>query len=149
MFGSGQKVCDLINRIELATGLQAALKPSANAWRLMQIPSVVLVLVIHTAEAHEGHKPLPTRGMEVNVEAGSMVLTKAARETLDVQTVEVSPQPLTQLIRTYGSIVTPWNRHAVIASSLSGRIVSLLVRPGEQVQAGQRKSLRTIQTSAI
>lgn len=75
--------------------------------------------------------------MEVNVEAGSMVLTKAARETLDVLTVEAVSQPLTRSIHAYGSIVAPWNNHAVIASPLTGRIVDLKVRPGESVRAGQ------------
>ena len=88
-------------------------------------------------QAHEGHRPLPTRGMEVDVDKGSMVLTKVARETLDVQTVEVMPQSIHRSVTAYGSIVVPWNKHAVIASSLSGRIVDLKVRPGEAVFAGQ------------
>ncbi len=75
--------------------------------------------------------------MEVNVETGSMVLTKAARETLDVLTVEAVAQPLTHSIHAYGSIVAPWDHHAVIASPLTGRIVDLKVSPGESVQAGQ------------
>ena len=45
-------------------------------------------------KAHEGHRPLPTRGMEVDVKKGSMVMTKAARETLDMKTVEVTPQSI-------------------------------------------------------
>ena len=89
------------------------------------------------ANAHEGHRPLPTRGMEVNVERGSMVLTKAARETLDVQTLEAQAYPLTQSVHAYGAIVAPWNHHAIIASPLTGRIVALHVKPGESVQAGQ------------
>ena len=87
--------------------------------------------------AHEGHKPLPTRGMEVNAETGKMVLTKAARGTLDVQTAEVGPQPLSQSILAYGTLVSPWNRHAMVSSPLSGRIVELFVTPGETVTTGQ------------
>lgn len=98
---------------------------------------VATCLFAAIASAHEGHRPLPTRGMEVNVETGSMVLTKAARETLDVQTVEAVAYPLTQSLQAYGSIVAPWNHHAVIASPLTGRIVALNVSPGESVQAGQ------------
>ncbi len=89
------------------------------------------------ALAHEGHKPLPTRGMEVNTETGKMVLTKSARETLDVQTVEVGPQSVSQSLLAYGTLVSPWNRHAMVSSTLSGRIVELLVSPGESVKAGQ------------
>lgn len=75
--------------------------------------------------------------MEVNADTGSMILTKAARETLDVQTVEAVSQPLTQSIHAYGSIVAPWDHHAVIASPLAGRIVELNVSPGDSVQSGQ------------
>jgi cobalt-zinc-cadmium efflux system membrane fusion protein len=89
------------------------------------------------ASAHEGHRPLPTRGMEVNAEAGKMVLTKTARTTLDVQTAEVGPQKVSQSLLAYGSLVSPWNRHAMVSSPLSGRIVELLVTPGESVKAGQ------------
>lgn len=89
------------------------------------------------ALAHEGHKPLPTRGMEVNVETGKMVLTRKARTTLDVQTAEVGPQKVSQSLLAYGTLVSPWNRHAMVSSPLSGRIVELLVLPGESVKAGQ------------
>lgn len=89
------------------------------------------------ASAHEGHRPLPTRGMEVNAETGKMVLTKTARTTLDVQTAEVGPQKVSQSLLAYGTLVSPWNRHALVSSPLSGRIVELLVTPGEFVKAGQ------------
>ncbi len=102
-------------------------------WRWL----VIICLVSAYAFAHEGHKPLPTRGMEVNAETGKMVLTKSARATLDVQTAEVGPQKVTQTILAYGTLVSPWSRHAMVSSPLSGRIVELLVTPGESVKAGQ------------
>ena len=89
------------------------------------------LLYVSSLHAHEGHRPLPTRGMEVNVETGSMILTKSARETLDVETVEAESKNLSQSLVAYGSIVVPWDRHAVIASPLTGRIVELKVIPGE------------------
>ncbi len=92
---------------------------------------------VSPVRAHEGHRPLPTRGMEVNVETGSMILTKSARETLDVKTVEAEAKVLPRTLNAYGSIVMPWDRHAVIASPLTGRIVDLKVSPGETVTAGQ------------
>ncbi len=98
---------------------------------------VIAILFPAYAFAHEGHKPLPTRGMEVNAETGKMILTKSARATLDVQTAEVGSQKVTQSILAYGTLVSPWNRHAMVSSPLSGRIVELLVTPGESVKAGQ------------
>ena len=53
-------------------------------------------LIVSPVHAHEGHRPLPTRGMEVSVETGSMILTKAARDTLDVKTVEAEAKELPQ-----------------------------------------------------
>lgn len=93
------------------------------------------------ATAHEGHKPLPTRGMEVNTETGKMVLTKVARETLDVKTADIGPQNLSQSVLAYGTLVSPWSRHALVSSPLSGRITDLLVTPGESVKAGQQLAL--------
>lgn len=87
--------------------------------------------------AHEGHRPLPTRGMEVDPLTGKMVLTRSARETLDVQTVEVAKQPMSQSVLAYGTLASPWNRHAMVSSPLAGRIVKLLVSPGETVRMGQ------------
>ena len=87
--------------------------------------------------AHEGHRPLPTRGMEVNTQTGKMILTRSATITLDVQTVEVHVQPVSRTLLAYGTLVSPWNRHAYVSSPLSGRIVELHVSPGETVHAGQ------------
>ena len=87
--------------------------------------------------AHEGHRPLPTRGMEVDPLTGKMVLTRSARETLDVQTAEVATQSISQSVLAYGTLASPWNRHAMVSSPLAGRIVKLLVSPGETVQVGQ------------
>lgn len=102
---------------------------------------IIVCLVSAYAFAHEGHKPLPTRGMEVNAETGKMVLTKVARETLDVKTAEIGPQDLSQSVLAYGTLVSPWNRHALVSSPLSGRITDLLVTPGESVEAGQQLAL--------
>jgi len=105
------------------------------AWMLTTC--IVTNATTTSAVGHEGHKPLPTRGMEVDVDKGSMILTRAARETLDVQSEEVASQAIISSLHAYGSIVAPWDHHAVIASPLPGRITSLLARPGETVSEGQ------------
>lgn len=123
-----------MNSLRLHSPLQISVVMSPLLCVLASIATCALAAI---ANAHEGHRPLPTRGMEVNVQTGSMVLTRAARETLDVQTVEAVAHPLAQSLQTYGSIVAPWDHHAVIASPLTGRIVAFNVSPGESVQAGQ------------
>ncbi len=104
----------------------------------VNVTILVLAVSIASALAHEGHRPLPTRGMEVNADTGRMILTKAARETLDVRTAEATPRAVSQSVMAYGTLVSPWNRHAMVSSPLSGRIVELLVTPGESVKAGQK-----------
>ncbi len=104
-------------------------------WRSSIFYAVVLVAAL--AHSHEGHRPLPTRGMEIDAVSGTMLLTHPAREALGVQTVEVISQSWTPSHHAYGSIVPPWDRHAVIAPPLAGRIVKLNVSPGESVTAGQ------------
>jgi len=75
--------------------------------------------------------------MEVNAELGTMLLTRSARNTLDVQTVELTTQPITRTISGYGALVAPWNQHALVTSPLAGRIVNLNVVSGAAVRIGQ------------
>jgi RND family efflux transporter MFP subunit len=95
------------------------------------------VLFAAIAVAHDGHRPLPARGMEINAEKGLMVLTAQARSALDVETAEVSQHVITQAIFMSGSIVPEWDRHALVSSPLHGRIVELFAGPGDPVQSGQ------------
>jgi cobalt-zinc-cadmium efflux system membrane fusion protein len=98
---------------------------------------LLVIAGVGLLSAHEGHRPLPTRGMEVDTVTGKMILTRSACKTLDVQTVEVQVQSVSQTLLAYGTFVTPWNRHAYISSPLTGRIVEFHVSPGQTVRAGQ------------
>lgn len=100
-------------------------------WLLLTVAAAAL------AAAHDGHKPLPARGMEVYPQTGRLILTAKARSNLDVQTTEVTSASLTTTFPGYGTIVAPWNHHAVVSSPLAGRIVELLAEPGQTVVAGQ------------
>jgi len=100
-------------------------------WLLLAVAAAAL------AAAHDGHKPLPARGMEVCPQTGRLILTAQARSNLAVQTVEVTSQSLTTTFPGYGTVVAPWNQHAVVSSPLAGRIVELLAEPGQTVVAGQ------------
>lgn len=94
--------------------------------------------------AHEGHEPLPTKGVQVDVEAGTIALSPAAHRALQVTTAEVEPRPFTSRTMAYARLIPAWNRHAYAASGIAGRIAAIHVRPGDQVEAGQR--LATIQS---
>lgn len=91
-----------------------------------------------SALAHEGHQPLPTKGVEIDVKTGHLTLSRSARDLLDVQTVEVKTDSISQSMRAYARTVASWNHHAYVSSRLPGRIVKLTVQPGDLVQAGQK-----------
>lgn len=87
--------------------------------------------------AHEGHAPLPTRGAQVDVAKGQLILSREAREALDVQTTEIAARPLPETVLAYATLVSPWQHHAFVTARLPGRIVQLHVQPGQSVEAEQ------------
>lgn len=98
---------------------------------------ILACVLATTALGHEGHQPLPTKGVRVDLAKGRITLSRAARDLIDVQTAEVERREGTEQLRAYATLVAPWTRYAVVTSRLPGRVVSLRVRPGEPVEAGQ------------
>ncbi|MEX0726430.1 MAG: efflux RND transporter periplasmic adaptor subunit [Planctomycetaceae bacterium] len=99
----------------------------------------VLLLVVYGARsfAHEGHQPLPTKGVQVDLKKGHLTLSRAARDVLDVRTAVVKTSAVTGGVRAYASAVAPWTRHAYVTTKLPGRIVNLHVQSGDTVEAGE------------
>src|SRR5262249_18437557 len=87
--------------------------------------------------AHEGHAPLPTKGAQVDVAKGRLVLSRDAREALDVQTADVVERSVDEKLLAYATLVAPWQQHAYVSTRLAGRIEQLHIRPGQAVTAGQ------------
>ena len=87
--------------------------------------------------AHEGHAALPTRGAQVDAAKGLVVLSREAREALDVRTAEVEVRPVEDGVLAYATLVAPWPRHAFASSRVGGRVTKLLAQPGQVVTAGQ------------
>ena len=104
---------------------------------LATLLGAALLLIPAVTWAHEGHAPLPTKGAQVDVSTGVMVLSGQAREALGVQTAEVALQPSEQRVLAYVNLVAPWQGHAYVTTRIPGRIVKLYVKPGEVVTAGQ------------
>ncbi|WP_437193686.1 efflux RND transporter periplasmic adaptor subunit [Planctomicrobium sp. SH527] len=101
--------------------------------------SAIIVAAITTGIAwgHEGHQPLPTKGVQIELETGHLTLSRDARELLDVTSEEVQTRDLTSSVRSYVTSVAPWTDHAFVTSILPGRISELHVRPGDTVKQGQ------------
>jgi RND family efflux transporter MFP subunit len=85
--------------------------------------------------AHEGHAPLPTRGVQVDVAKGHLLLTPSARDSLDVATAEVDVRAVEDRIFAYATITQPWTHHGFATPRLPGRISNVCVIPGQTVRA--------------
>lgn len=90
-----------------------------------------------SASAHEGHAPLPTKGVDVDAERGLVTLSPEAQAALALQLARAEPGKLRQTTLAYARVVTPWQQRHFVSSRLPGRISQLLVRSGERVEAGQ------------
>jgi len=88
-------------------------------------------------QAHEGHKPLPTKGVEVDANSGMLVLSASARDAIEVKTEEVLQGPLASHLSAFGTLAVPWNNHALVGPLMEGRVESVYAVAGDQVQAGQ------------
>ena len=114
--------------------LDISRRPSAAAL------AALIVLVTAAATwlwAHAGHAPLPTKGAQVDVAKGQVILSGEARDTLDVQTAEVGLRSVEESLFAYATLMAPWHQHAYVSTRLSGRIDKLHVQPGQAVTAGQ------------
>jgi cobalt-zinc-cadmium efflux system membrane fusion protein len=106
--------------------------------RLTAMAGLLLVTVAVTwLWAHEGHAPLPTRGVQINADTGTITLSPEARRILDVQTEDVKPRVAEDRVLAYATLVSPWQQHAFISTRLPGRVANLLAKPGQTVTKGQ------------
>lgn len=87
--------------------------------------------------AHEGHAPLPTKGVQVDVAKGLVTLSPEAQAALALQLTQAEPGQLRQTALAYARLVVPWQQQHFVSSRLPGRISNLLVRSGELVESGQ------------
>jgi RND family efflux transporter MFP subunit len=106
---------------------------TAALWAL----GVLLTIAATWLWAHAGHAPLPSKGAQVDVARGQVILSGSARDALGVQTAEVGPRPVEESLFAYATLVSPWHGQAFVSSRLSGRIARVHVRPGDAVTAGQ------------
>lgn len=106
-------------------------RPAGLAFALILTVAATWVL------AHEGHAPLPTRGAQVNAATGQIILSRDAREALDVQTAEVESRSVIESLLAYAALTSPWQNHAFASSRAAGRVVKLHAQPGQAVAAGE------------
>ena len=83
--------------------------------------------------AHEGHQPLPTQGVQLDMERGYITLSTQARNAIGLETVEVAVGEVSSTLFSYAEAIAPWDAKAFGSAQISGRIAKLLVRPGDTV----------------
>ena len=103
----------------------------------MPFIGLLLIALGWPAFGHEGHQPLPTKGVQIDLKAGHLTLSRAARDVLDVQTADVRAGNVAGAVRAYATVTPPWTQHAYVTSRLPGRIAKLQIRPGDFVEVGQ------------
>lgn len=107
-----------------------------NYCRAGQLVAATLILTSQTM-AHEGHTPLPTKGVQIDFALGMATLSSDAREALGVETAEVEEGAVAETVLAYARVTVPWQQHHFVTSTVAGRIASLHAKPGERVTKGQ------------
>ncbi len=87
--------------------------------------------------AHEGHQPLPTKGVQIDFARGHLTLSKQARDALGIAADEIQEATVSEEIHAYATVVSPWDARAFASARIAGRIASLNARPGDHVEKGQ------------
>ena len=110
-----------------------------SGWRKTRLASLLLLLTAAATWlwAHEGHAPLPSKGAQVDLAKGLIVLARESREALDVQTAEVESRAVPDFVSAYATLASPWARHGFASTRLPGRIAAIHIQAGQQVAAGQ------------
>lgn len=96
----------------------------------------VLTVGVTVLLAHEGHAPLPTKGVQVDVARGHLLLTPAARDGLAVTTADVEVRAVEGKFLAYAAVELPWTHHGFATARLAGRVEKVHVLPGQTVRAG-------------
>lgn len=111
--------------------------PFAACRKFCGAVATVVALVASSARGHEGHKPLPANGVEVDVAQGTITLSVKAHRSLGLQTAVVAPDVIEDKALAYATLVTPWQQQHFVGSQLPGRIAVLHVVTGEAVEPGR------------
>jgi RND family efflux transporter MFP subunit len=104
---------------------------------LLLVIALLLLSAASLAEAHEGHQPLPTKGVQLDTQNGQLTLSAQAREAIGLQAEQVVVGTVSSSLKVYAESVTPWQATAFGSAQLAGRISKLLVHPGDVVEKNQ------------
>lgn len=124
-----------LNEGSLAVGIRV--HPASSTARLagpLAAAAVILVLAQKPLRAHEGHEPLPTKG--VSVQGNAIYLSPEASKALRLTFQEVDLADLESTVTATASVIVPWQQRAWVTTPTGGRISKLYRRAGDQIDAG-------------
>jgi cobalt-zinc-cadmium efflux system membrane fusion protein len=126
----------------VGTGREVAVNwPVDGSWFLGRCRSVICTLAFFASScsdtaAHEGHAPLPSKGAVVDLDRGLIQLSRKSREALDIATTPIQQSSSIDSLLASATVVSAPTGRAFAVSRLPGRVATLRVRPGDQVDAG-------------
>src|SRR5207247_1270309 len=102
---------------QIARGVRAPMK----APNQMRAAGLLACLALTTVAAvwvwaHEGHQPLPTRGVSVDPVKGLIVLSPETRVALRPQTAEVKEGSLPDEVLAQATVVAPWQQRSYVTT---------------------------------
>ena len=89
--------------------------------------------------AHEGHQPLPTKGVQVDTQNGYVTLSGQARSAIGLLSEEVVVGTVASKMNVYAESVTPWQAKAFGSAQIAPPILSHATSPHAR-QHGWRPS---------
>jgi membrane fusion protein, heavy metal efflux system len=101
------------------------------------VATLVSLTTAVNAFGHEGHQPLPTKGVQVDVQKGRVTLSEQAKNAIGLQSKEIVVGTVTEELQVYAETIAPWQAKAFGSAQIPGRIAKLMVRPGDIVKKNQ------------
>jgi cobalt-zinc-cadmium efflux system membrane fusion protein len=96
---------------------------------------IVAIMLAAPAWAHDEHEALPSKG--ASVYKNLLLVTPGAEKAIDLQKAKVTLDDWREEVVVNTTVDIPCTRHAYAASLVPGKLVELLVRPGDEVKQGQ------------
>ncbi len=94
------------------------------------------VLVAGYSDAHEGHKAITTKGVEIDAQ-GRLILQPQAREAIGLKTVEVTFGDIRNALILPGELILDFRARSFSGSLVEGLVDKINVRPGQFVKEGE------------
>ena len=85
--------------------------------------------------AHEGHKAITAKGVEID-EEGLLHLNPMARRALGIAVAKVDFGTIEQSLELNGRLVLPWHRKAFASARVEGVVLEVRVERGDRVKQG-------------